>query len=65
MATVVVKCLKARETSTLRAFVNETLYTERRYPHIGIFYNNAKGKIGKQKIGNGLDLFNAIKDAWL
>ncbi len=65
MATVVIKCLKTGEPSMLRFFITETLYTERRHPHIGKFYNNAKGKIGRQKLGNGLDFFNAIKDNWL
>jgi hypothetical protein len=29
------------------------------------FYNNAKGKVGRQKIGNSLEFMNAIKDKWL
>jgi hypothetical protein len=65
MATVVMKCLKTGEPSVLKQLIQETIYTERRRPHIGKFYNNAKGKIGRQKIGNGLDFFNAIKDDWL
>ena len=42
----------------------ETLYTERRAAHIAKFYNNAKGKIGRQKLGNGLDFMACIKDNW-
>ncbi len=46
-------------------FIKETLYHECRSPKIGKFYNNAKRKIGRQKLGNNLDFMNAIKDDWL
>jgi hypothetical protein len=46
-------------------FIKETLYTERRYPDIPKFYNNAKGKIGRQKLGNNLDFMAAIRTKWL
>ncbi len=29
------------------------------------FYDNSKGKIGRQKLGNNLDFMTAIKTSWL
>ncbi len=65
IATVVIKCLKAKEPTILYGIITETLYTERRYPHVGKFYSNARDKIVRQKLGNNLEFFNTIKDDWL
>ncbi len=41
------------------------MYTERRFPEVAKFYNNTKGKFGRQKLGNNLDFMAAIKRKWL
>jgi hypothetical protein len=46
-------------------FIRETLYSKRRFPNVAKFFNNAKGKIGRQKLGNNLDFITAIKTNWL
>ncbi len=47
IANVVIKCLKAKEPATLYELITETLHTESRYPHVGKFYSNARGKFGR------------------
>ncbi len=42
-------------------FIKEPLFSERRLPNLGKFYNNSKGKIGRQKLGNNLEFLHAIK----
>ena len=37
---------------------------ERRKSGIGKFFNNSKGKIGLQKVGNNLFFMAAIQDDW-
>jgi len=65
MASIVIKTITNQEPQGVYNLIKETLYTERRFPEVAKFYNNAKGKIGRQKIGNNLDFMNAIKDKWL
>jgi hypothetical protein len=55
----------AKEPVALHEIICKTIFMERRHPHVGKFYSNAKGKFGRQKIGNGLGFFNAIKEDWL
>ncbi len=45
-------------------YLKETLYTERRHRHNAKFFNNLKGKIGKQKIGKNLEFIRAITEEW-
>jgi len=47
--------------SNLKQMLHQTVFTTR----IRKFFNNAKGKIGKQRIHNRLKLMEEIKDAWL
>jgi hypothetical protein len=65
IASSVIKCISNGQPVLLVEFIKETLYIERRSPGIGKFYDNSKGKIGKQKLGNNLSFMNAIKDDWL
>jgi hypothetical protein len=61
----VIKVIKSGQPSILHALVTETLYTERRHPGLGRFYDNSRGKVGRQKLGNNLEFFNAIRTDWL
>jgi len=45
--------------------LGETIFTTRREPSIGIFYNNSKGKIGRQKLSNKLKFMDYIKFDYL
>ncbi len=65
IASLVINCLQNGKPTLLVSFIRETLYHERRSPNIGKFYNNAKGKIGRQKLGNNLEFMSAIRDDWL
>jgi hypothetical protein len=64
ISNLVIKALTCNEPQGIVNFLKETLYTERR-SQMSKFYNNAKGKVGRQKIGNSLEFMNAIKDKWL
>jgi len=44
--------------------INETFYTTRCKPGIGHFYNNSRGKIGKQSIQNRLAAMDEITREW-
>ncbi len=63
-ASIVIKTLRDQKPVRLHNIVRETLYSERRHPTLGKFYNNAKGKIGRQKFGNNLEYMAAIKEEW-
>lgn len=60
MTSLVIKCLKLNETIFLVKTLGETPYFEGRAPHIGKFYDNSNGKIGRLKFGNNLNLMSAI-----
>ncbi len=64
-ASLVIKVLQREEPSYLVNNLRTTLYFERRSPHIGKFYDNSKGKIGRQKLCNGLQHMAAIRFNWL
>jgi hypothetical protein len=42
----------------------ETLYSERRDQHKGKFFDNSKGKVGKQKLGINIQFMDAIREDW-
>jgi len=44
----------------MKTKLKETLFTTRRQPRVGKFFNNAKGKIGKQSIQNRLKFMDDI-----
>lgn len=44
--------------------LNETFNTEKRAPGLGKFYDNSRGKIGRQKFGYNLGFMAAIMDDW-
>ena len=64
-SSIVIKCLRNNEPAFLTNCLRSTLYTERRHPHQGKFYDNSKGKVGRQKLNNGLIHMAAIKFNWL
>ncbi len=64
IASIVIKILRDKIPSGLHTILNETLYEEKRHPGLGKFYDNSKGKIGKQKLGNNIQFMSAIKSPW-
>ena len=65
IASLLINCIQNEKPTLLVSFIKETLYHERQSPNIGKFYNNVKGKIGRQKLGNNLEFMSAIRDDWL
>jgi hypothetical protein len=65
ISNTVIKVLRDGLPSELSATLHETLYEERRRPGFGKFYDNSKGKIGRQKFGNNIHFMTAIKEPWL
>ncbi len=64
MAAIVIKTIRDKQPTTLHELIMETMFEERRKPGLAKFYNNSKGKVGRQKIGNNLDFMMAIKQPW-
>jgi hypothetical protein len=64
-SSTVIKVLRENLPMELCNTLRETLYEEGRKPGIGHFYDNSKGKIGKQKFGNNIHFMKAIKEPWL
>jgi len=44
--------------------IRESLFVTRRQPRIGKFFNNARGKIGKQSLENRLKFMEAVTADW-
>jgi len=65
LASLVFKIYKHREPFYLYLSLNETLYTVRRKPLIGRFFDNSKGKVGKQKICNKLRFMDSLCTDWI
>jgi len=65
VASLVIKTLKNNEPKFLKDSITTTLYTTRRKPLIGRFYNNAKGKIGKQALHNRLEMMDLVDFDWI
>jgi hypothetical protein len=65
IAAIVIKVLRDEAPVDLRQYLLETLFEERRKPGIGRFYDNSRGKIGRQKFGNNVQFMMAIRDPWL
>jgi len=57
--------LKNNEPKFLKDSITSTLYTTRRKPLIGRFYNNARGKIGKQALHNRLEMMDHVDFDWI
>jgi len=65
-ASFVIKCLNTDDSPQfLKQTLLETIFTTRRNPKKGRFFNNAKGKIGKQRISNRLKFMDELKDDWI
>jgi len=64
-ASVAMKVIRDQQPKYLHQRLLDTLYTCRRTPSIGHFYNNAKGKIGKQSLENRLMHMDSLKTDWL
>ncbi len=64
-ANVVMKTLRNKEPQILHSIITETLYTERRKPLNGKFYDNSHGKIGKQRLCNRIHEWNPLRMAFI
>jgi len=62
---LIIKTLKINEPKFLKDTITSTLYTTRRKPLIGKFYNNARGKIGKQALHNCLEMMDCVDFDWI
>jgi len=65
LASTVMKVYKHREPVYLYMSLNETLFTVRRKPSKWHFYDNGKGKIGRQKICTKLKFFDNLSLDWI
>jgi hypothetical protein len=65
LATVTLKTLREEKPVQLFCTVKETLYEKKRKPGLGRFFDNSRGKIGRQKFGNNLNFIDAITEPWL
>lgn len=65
IASLVIKTIANREPFYLYHYLAQTIYTTRRKPLIGLFYDNSKGKIGRQKINNKLVCMRTISKGWI
>ena len=63
-SSLVLNILRNKKTLIRYDQLQETLYTERRDPGRGRFYDNPKGKVGKQKLRNNLLFLAAIQEDW-
>jgi len=65
MASLVMKIHRDKKPKYLYETLMRTFYTERRSPGLAKFYDNSKGKIGRQRFGNNLHFLAAIQTDWL
>lgn len=65
LASQVIKIVTNREPFYLYNDIIKNIYTTRRKPLIGNFFDNSKGKIGKQKLGNRLKFMAKINWDWI
>jgi len=64
-ASFVIKCLNKQDIPAYpKQKLKETIFFTRRQPRIGTFFNNSKGKIGKQSIHNRLKFMDEITTEW-
>jgi len=64
-ATAVIKILNTKKPMYSHSKLSESLYTTRRKPLIGRFFDNSRGKIGKQSLENRLSMMDAIGFDWI
>jgi len=64
LASQVIKIVTNREPFYLYNDIKKNIYTTGRKPLIGNFFDNSKGKIGKQKLGNRLKFMTKINWDW-
>jgi len=62
---LVIKTIHSHEPVHIYKKLLDTFYSTRRKPGLGHFFNNSKGKIGKQSIQNRLTLMDEITDDWM
>jgi len=65
LASSVIKIFTYREPFYLYNELVKHIFTTRRKPLIGNFFDNSKGKIGRQKLGNRLRFMAEIKADWI
>jgi len=64
LASIAIKIYRHREPFYLYSFINQTFYTTRRKPLMGRFFDNSRGKIGKQKICKRLKFMDDLELDW-
>jgi len=55
-ATLIIKTFNTKSLTYINNIIRSSIYTTRRKPLIGRFFDNSKGKIGKQSLENRLNL---------
>jgi len=65
IANLVIKVINQREPFYLYHDIQSTIYTTRRKPLIGNFFDNSRGKIGKQKLSNRLQFMTQMTTDWI
>jgi hypothetical protein len=65
ISNTIIKIIRDGIPVELYGVLKETFFEERRKPGFGHFYDNSKGKIGKQKLGNNVQFMKAVKEPWL
>jgi len=63
-ASLVIKILRDKLPFNLYEVLTETIFVERRSEFKAKFYDNLKGKVGRQKLGNSLHFMAAIGEDW-
>jgi len=61
VANLVIKTFNQDSPSYLSKIIRSAIYNTRRKPLIGRFFDNSKGKIGKQSLESRLNLMDAVK----
>jgi len=64
-ASMVIKILRDGTPVNIFNLINENLYSERRKPNKGRFYNNSKGKVGLHELKNRLTFICGLDFEWL
>jgi len=64
-ASLVIKIMRDKMPEHIHSKLSETIFSTRRKPQVGKFYNNARGKIGKQSIQNRLQHMDRLTENWL
>jgi len=64
-ASLVIKIMRDKMPEHIHSKLSETIYSTRWKPQVRKFYDNARGKIGKQSIQNWLQHMDRLTENWL